>query len=84
MSRDYKALAQPYVGSVAEFQAILFPTRTATQLADAADTINTADKFQGKQVYETTNGFGYFADGPDPTDTWTLNDGLGATQVTPS
>jgi hypothetical protein len=84
MSRDYQALAQPFVGSVAEYQDILFPARTATQIADAADPINTKDKFEGRQVYDTTNQFSYIADGSGPTDTWTLNDGLGATQVTPS
>ena len=84
MSRDMKALAQPYVGSVAEYQDILFPARATADLADATDSVNTANKFLGKRCYESTLQLDYIADGPAATDTWTLNDGIGSTQVTPS
>ena len=50
MSRDMKALAQPYVGSVAEYQDILFPARATADLADATDSVNTANKFLGNGV----------------------------------
>ena len=81
---NFQQLAQPYSGTVESLQDLLFPVRTATQIADVADPINTRDKFQGRQVYDSTNQFSYIADGDAPADTWTLNDGLGATQVTPS
>jgi len=81
---DYKQLSQPYVGSEADMQELLSPSRTTAQLADIANSINTANKFLGKRVYESTLQFDYIADGPLAADTWTLSDGLGATQVTPA
>lgn len=84
MSRDMKALAQPYVGTLAEFQDILMPARATAELADVADSVNTANKFLGKRCYESTIQIDYIADGPAAADTWTLNDGIGSTQVTPS
>ena len=85
MSRkiNMKRFGQPYTdeATMAEF---VFPSRTTAQLADVADSINTADKFLGKRCYESTLQLDYIADGPAAADTWTLNDGAGLTQVTPS
>jgi len=81
---DYERFAQPYLGTAADLQALLSPSRTTAQLADIANSINTANKFLGKRVYESTLQFDYIADGSAAADTWTLSDGLGATQVTPS
>lgn len=81
---DFRILAQPYTPTKKEFIDVFFPTVTTAQLADATHRINVKDKFLGRQVYESTLKLAYVADGPDPTDDWTLNDGLGATQVTPS
>jgi hypothetical protein len=78
-----KRFAQPYGGEDA-LTDFLHPSRTATQLADIADSINTKDKVLGKRCFESTNQLDYIADGPAPDDTWTLNNGLGLTQVTPS
>lgn len=63
------------IGDVAE---------TVANLGTAAHAINTVGKYIGKIVYDTAGGLAYAADGPDPTDTWTLLDGVGATQTTPS
>jgi hypothetical protein len=78
-----KRFGQPY-GSESELTDFLFPSRTTAELAAAANSINTIDKVLGKRCYEATLKLDYVADGPDPTDTWTLNDGVGSTQVTPS
>ena len=81
---DWKQFSQPYLGTVDDLRELLNPARTTTQLADIANTINTDNKFLGKRVYESTLQFDYIADGPLAADTWTLSDGLGGTQVTPS
>ncbi len=81
---DWKQLSQPYLGTVDDLRELLFPARTTTQLADVANTINTENKFLGKRCYEATLQLDYIADGPAAADTWTLNDGAGGTQVTPS
>jgi len=83
MSITNKNFGQPF-GSESELTDFLHPSRTATQLADATDSINTANKALGKRCYDTTNQRDYIADGSAATDTWTLNNGLGLTQVTPS
>ena len=83
-SFDMKQLAQPFVVSPAEIQDFFFPARTTAQLADVADSVNTKNKFAGKRCYESTLQLDYIADGPLPADTWTLNNGLGLTQVTPA
>lgn len=81
---DNKKFAQPYTADPAELLDVLFPARTTAQLADIADSVNTDNKFLGKRCYESTLQLDYIADGPLPADTWTLNNGLGATQVTPA
>jgi len=81
---EFQTFAQPYTAEPTDITDLLHPARTAAEIADVADKINTFNKFQGRQVYDVTNGLGYFADGPAPDDTWTLNDGIGSTQVTPS
>ena len=81
---DNKKFAQPYSANPDELMGLLFPSRTTAQLADIADTINTENKFLGKRCYESTLQLDYIADGPLPADTWTLNNGLGLTQVTPA
>ena len=78
------AFAQPYKGTVADVREFLNPARTTAQLADVANSINTENKYVGKRCYESTLQLDYIADGPLAADTWTLNDGLGATQVTPA
>jgi hypothetical protein len=80
----YQTFAQPYTVDPAELQDLLTPARTTTQLADAGDTVNTKNKFLGKRCYNLTLKRDYIADGPAATDDWTLNDGVGSTQVTPS
>jgi hypothetical protein len=77
-------IAQPYKGTPADVMDFLNPTRTTAQIADIADSINTLDKRAGRRVYNTTLSLDYIADGPLAADTWTLNDGLGLTTVTPS
>jgi len=57
-------------------------TVTATQLADATDSVNTAGKAAGTIVFETTNSYIYVAVGANATSNWVLADGTGA--VTPS
>lgn len=74
--------AQPYVGTDAEVQDFLSPVRTTAELADAADEVNTLDKYAGKSVWDSTLGLPVWADGPDPTDTWSLATGVVST--TPS
>ena len=81
---DFSIIAQPYTAEPHELWDVLFPAVTTAQLADKDHRINTEDKFLGRQVYESTLKLAYIADGPDPTDDWTLNDGLGLTQVTPA
>ena len=78
-----KKFGQPYC-TESELTDFLHPARTTTQLADIADSINTQDKVVGKHCYNLTLRFDYIADGPLPADTWTLNDAIGSTQVTPS
>ena len=60
------------------------PVATGAQIADIAHHSNTVGKFQGRQIYDTAGQVLYIADGPADDDTWTLVDGVGATQVTPS
>lgn len=57
-------------------------TVTATELADAADAVNTTGKAAGTVVFETTNSYLYIAVGANATSNWVLADGTGA--VTPS
>jgi len=81
---DLKTIAAYVTVNKEEFEEVMFPTATTAELADATARINTLDKFLGRRVYESTLKLMYVADGPDATDDWTLIDGLGATQVTPS
>ena len=84
MSRDYKAFAQPYVGSVAELQDLLFPVRTSTQLGDATDPINTTDKFIGRVVFNSTTSLPAFAVGAGTTGVWASADITVGVDITPS
>jgi hypothetical protein len=79
-----KALAAPVTVDVQDWLDVLFPAVTTAQLADMDHRINIEDKFEGRQVYELTLNLNYTANGSGPTSTWTLNDGLGLTTVTPS
>lgn len=82
---DMKKMAQVYAGAnEAEVQQFFFPTATTAELASSVSGINLHNKFAGKRCYETTLDLDYIANGPAATDTWTLNDGLGLTVVTPS
>jgi hypothetical protein len=55
---------------------------TATEIADIGDVINTANKFTGKQVIDTTNDRLLYASGVDAGDPWHVVDG--SATVTPS
>jgi len=67
----YAKLQQPYSsGPTTEFVDVMWPARTTAQLADAADDINLVDKFQGKCVYDTTQGEPVFAFGAAASDPW--------------
>jgi hypothetical protein len=57
-------------------------TVTDTELADAADAVNTVGKAAGTLAFQTTDSYLYIATGALATDTWVLADGTGA--VTPS
>ena len=84
MSISQFQFAQPYKGTVADMQDFLNPARTTAQLAAVGNSINTENKYLGKRCYESTLQLDYIADGSAAADTWTLSDGLGATQVTPA
>ena len=58
------------------------PADTAANIASAAAAINTTGKFQGRQVYDTTNHRIMVADGVSPTSLWYRADG--ALSVTPT
>ena len=81
---DMKRIAANSTVEKSQFTDVMFAAVTTGQLADEDHRINTVDKFIGKTVYELTLKLNYTADGPLPADTWTLNDGLGLTSVTPS
>lgn len=84
---DFKELTQPYgVGGrrIADMQDLLFPVRTSAQLGDAADPINTKDKFTGRVVFDSTTTLPAFAAGPDPTDDWVSADITVGVDITPS
>jgi len=57
---------------------------TAAEIGAIGDAINTVGKYVGKLVYDTATGLLYAADGPAAGDDWTLIDGVGSTQTTPS
>ena len=80
---DFKQLAQSFVGSPEELQDFFFPVRTTAQLSDAADPINTENKFRGRRVLNDTSGILLYADGSGPTDSWKGgHDGIA--DITPS
>lgn len=81
---NFSLVAAPYTVNKEDLMDVLFPSVTTAQLADATHRINTEDKFIGRSVYESTLKLTYTADGTAATDDWTLGDGLGLTQVTPS
>ena len=51
------------------------PTATTAELANVADGINTAGKYAGKMVYNTTTGIPVWADGATAAATWSGADG---------
>jgi len=51
---NYRIVSQPYIGTEADLQDVLFPARTSAELADSGDRINTEDKFRGKVAFDTT------------------------------
>ena len=59
-----------------------FITATAAALVDEANAINTAGKFAGKQVWDSTNNVPLWAAGVGANDVWI--DGTGATVITPA
>ena len=61
---------------------IQIPTATATEIADIADAINTANKAAGSIAFDTTNSKLKIATGADANSTWVDADGTNA--VTPS
>jgi hypothetical protein len=60
----------------------LFPTATATNIAAVGATINTAGKFAGRLVWDTTNNRMLRASGTAAADPWHLVDG--SATVTPA
>lgn len=56
--------------------------KTAAQIADSSDPINTTNKVQGREVWDTTNKRKLRASGSGATDEWAVVDG--SAQVTPS
>lgn len=61
---------------------IQIPTATATEIADIADAINTANKAAGSIAFDTTNSKLKIATGANANSTWVDADGTNA--VTPS
>jgi hypothetical protein len=61
--------------------AVAQQRETAANIISAAATINTVDKFDGKQVYDTTNKRILVAQGALAASTWVVVDG--ATTITP-
>jgi hypothetical protein len=57
-------------------------SETAANIASSSATINTQNKFQGKQVYDTTNNRIMVADGSGATSLWYVADG--SASVTPA
>ena len=84
-----KQFAQPYVGSVDEMRAFLNPVRTVAQVTDIADTINTEDKYIGKQVFVSdaggtgTTGQIFVAVGATAGALWSDPTGATAANITP-
>ena len=73
----WKQFQQPYVGSIDDLRDLLWPVRTTAQLASITDAINTTDKFQGKQVFNSTSGLVVVADLGTAAGTWSAtSDGL--------
>ena len=60
----------------------LFPTATATEIADIADAVNTSGKFEGQLIWDTTNKRMLRASGSAAGDDWEVVDG--SAQVTPA
>ena len=70
-------MAQPYSGTEADLADFLNPVRTTAQLADIDDAINTVDKRQGRQVFNSTTGLVVVADASGAAGTWSaVSDGL--------
>lgn len=55
---------------------------TAANIADVGSSINTINKYQGRQVLDTTNDRLMIASGEGATDDWLICDGSGS--VTPA
>ena len=70
------------VGNIGASLGFVFPSYTAAQIAAIANAVNTASKFVGKAVFDTTNGRIMVATGATAGSTWKAADG-GVT-VTPS
>lgn len=70
-------MSQPYSGTEADMADFLNPVRTTTQLDDITDSINTVDKRQGRQVFNSTTGLVVVADADGAAGTWSaVSDGL--------
>lgn len=54
---------------------------TQAELRDATHEVNTADKYLGRQTWDSTNSQPVWADGTDPTSVWV--DGAGSILHTP-
>ena len=64
------------------YSLIQMPLETAANIADATATINTADKYEGLMVWDTTNKRMLRSSGALATDDWDVVDG--SVQVTPA
>lgn len=63
-------------------QDVFFTVEIATNIADKTAAVNTANKFLGKSIYDTTNHRLMIARGSDSTDPWDIVDG--SASVTPA
>ena len=78
---DYKILAQPFTPDKSEYIAVLHPSWTTANLADATHRVNVQDKFLGRPAWNSTIGEPVYASGPDPSDAWVSGFGTVAETV---
>jgi hypothetical protein len=76
---DMQTFSQPWSVNQTDLEDLLRPVRTTAVLVVKEDRINTVDKVAGRMVFDSTKGQPVWADGPDPTDTWSLSTGVVAT-----
>jgi hypothetical protein len=75
-------VAQIFTAQQTVTSGLVLQSVAAADIADIANVINTANKVQGKVVYDTTNNRLMVADGSDAVDNWYVVDG--SASVTPA